>query len=273
MAGSASAAGGAASGGLRDDRRRRRFRRHRRLGRGQSGLSAPFPALSSRRARRALAAHPDEPHRSGAVCRMFPILGGGDAAGCAGPGRHRRQDLARQPRSRQGACGAASGLGLRHARAPGDRPGGGGAKAAASRRRSRCCSNGWPPREVSTAPWSPSTPSPAMPRSPRRSSTPAPTISSRSRPTSPACSPRSSASSTIRRARRPSARRRRQGPRPRRGAQRRRLHQGRLADRRPALSRRIPPAQHRSHRHGRGRDLREGQDARQAAASTSPRAP
>ena len=58
--------------------------------------------------------HPDEPHRSGPVLGLLHVLGARTAAGCAGSHRHRRQDLAPQPRPRRRQGAAASGLRLRH---------------------------------------------------------------------------------------------------------------------------------------------------------------
>ena len=62
-----------------------------------SGFPAPLPALSSRRSRRPLADHLDEPHRSGPVRRRLHRPGCASLAGPAGLRRHRRQDLAPQP--------------------------------------------------------------------------------------------------------------------------------------------------------------------------------
>ncbi len=58
--------------------------------------------------------------------------------------RHRRQDLAPQPRSRRGQGAAASGLRLRHHEPPRARPGGGRGKEPTSSPRSRSCSTGSP---------------------------------------------------------------------------------------------------------------------------------
>lgn len=125
LAGGACVAGGAAPGGLRDDLGLRRLRRDRRMGRGQPRLPAPLPALSPRCPRRALAAHPVEPDGRGIPSRRSSV-GHGAPAGCAVARGARRHDLARQPRPRRRARGAASRLGLRDAGAAGDRPGGGG---------------------------------------------------------------------------------------------------------------------------------------------------
>ena len=53
---------------------------------------------TTRRSRRALADHPDEPHQPGAVCRRLRRLGARELARQGRARRHRRQDLAPKPR-------------------------------------------------------------------------------------------------------------------------------------------------------------------------------
>ena len=130
----ASAAGSPIPGGLRHHRRLRRLRGHRRLGRGASRFPPPAPALRARRARRALAHHPDEPDQSRALRRRLRGLGPGKLAGEGRSRGDRRQDLAPQPRPQPGRRAAAPRLRLRHRHPAGAGPGGGTRQGERARR-------------------------------------------------------------------------------------------------------------------------------------------
>ena len=89
------------------------------------GFFAALPALPSRHSRRALADHHDEPDRSGALPGRVHRLGARDLAGASRSRRHRRQDLAAQPRPQDRPGAAPSRLGFRHHAPARARPGGG----------------------------------------------------------------------------------------------------------------------------------------------------
>src|SRR5271165_5099509 len=243
---------------LRHDRGVRQLRRHLWLGKRPSRVLAAVPALRLGSSLGALAQYRDEPDRSGPVRRVLHGLGPRLLARSSRHDRHRRQDRAPQPRPGQGTGRAASGLRLRRQRPSGSRAGG--------RRRQDQRNDGDPSvaRETRRRP---------QPRR-RRGHHRRRRLQSSDRPIHPRRRSRLSA-----RRQRQSAdlagryrgrlrgrrqgpgrnrRRSRQGPRPHRDSHRLGVAAGRLARRRPALSRRSPLHRCARDRQGRSEDRTEG---------------